>query len=376
MGGLPGTPLSSHPAKPGPETGDGTASAAADPRRSGRDLPALVPVAAALLFSVLSWAGVCAGACAEAHRYRLYGIPLPPIGVAFFSSCLLSLLIRRRLTHADAVLILLLSGALGSEIVFLWTQKFVIGEWCPLCVGIAVSMATACVVLAGERVPRLARQMRSQERSLAMRKLTRNSSLVLTAFAVGVLVSAVGLERHDAHAAVRSGKALSFGIPDGSSEVYVVTDWFCPPCRAAESEIARGARLAMKQAKVVFVDYPGHQETLNFVPYNMAFMIREKEAYLRIREALFALAQTTREPTPEDVQAAVAPLGVKYVALNYADVAAGTEYFNGVMQKFKVKRTPTVVVTDTKTGKTKLLTGSAEITSDNIMKALAEVLAK
>ena len=34
-----------------------------------------------------------------------------------------------------------------------------------------------------------------------MRKLVRDSSLVLSAFAVGVLLSAVGLEKHDAQAA-------------------------------------------------------------------------------------------------------------------------------------------------------------------------------
>ena len=209
-----------------------------------------------------------------------------------------------------------------------------------------------------------------------MRRLVRNSSLVLAAFVVGVLFSAAGLGKHDAHAAVRSGKALSFGVQDGSTEVYVLTDWFCPSCRAVEAEIGKGAQLAMKQAKVVFVDYPIHEETLNFIPYNMSFMIREKETYLRIREALLDLARKTKEPTPEEVQAAVAPLGMRYVPLNHADVLAGTQYFNGVIQRFKVTRTPTVVVTDTKTRKTKLLSGSDGITSENIMKALVEVSEK
>lgn len=376
MGELSGKPPTSGMRTPGGETEDRPASAASDRGQSWCDWLALVAVAAALLLSILSWEGVCTGACAEAHRYRLFGVPLPPVGVAFFSLCLLALLLRRRFPSADAVLLLLLSGALGSEIVFLWTQKFAIGAWCPLCVGIALSVATACVLLAWKHVPRVAQQMRGEERSLGMRKLVRNSSLVLGAFVVGVLLSAVGLAKHDAHAAVRSGKALSLGVPDGSSEVYVVTDWFCPSCRAAEPEIAKGVQLAMKRAKVVFVDYPIHEETLNFVPYNISFLIREKEKYLRIREAMLALALKTKEPTPEDVQAAVAPLGVRFVPLNYAEVVAGTQYFSSVIRRFQLKSTPTVVVTDTKTGKTKRLTGSIEITSDNIMKALAEVLAK
>ncbi len=376
MGGLSGKPPASGIRAPGDEMRDRTAPAGADGGRSGRGRFALVAVAAALLFSVLSWAGVCTGGCEEAHQYRLFGVPLPPFGVAFFSVCILAILLRRRLACADAVLVLLLSGALGSEIVFLWTQKFVIGEWCPLCVGIALSAAAAAALLAGEHVPRIARQLRSQERSLAMRTLVRNSSLVLSAFLAGMILSAVGLGKHDAHAAVRSGKALSLGIQDAGSEVYVITDWFCPACRAVEGEIVKGAQRAMMQAKVVFVDFPIHQETLNFIPYNMSFMIREKEKYLRIREVMLDLARKNKEPTPEDVQAAVAPLGVKYVPLNYADVVAGTQYFNSVIQRFQVKSTPTVVVTDTKSGKTKFLSGANGISSESIAKALAEVLAK
>ena len=146
---------------------------------------------------------------------------------------------------------------------------------------------------------------------------------------------------------------LAFGPADSSREVYIVSDWFCPACRVAEPEILNGARLAMKQAKVIFVDYPIHQETLNYIPYNLSFMAREKEKYLQIREALAALSQKTKEPTPEDVQAAVSPLGVKYVPLSFADVLAGTQFQMSIVQKYKPTGTPQVIVTDSRTGKTK-----------------------
>jgi len=108
----------------------------------------------------------------------------------------------------------------------------------------------------------------------------------------------------------------------------------------------------------------------------LSFIVREKAKYLEIREALAALARKTKEPTPEDVQAAVSTLGVKYVPLNYADVVAGMQYFSTLTKKFKVPGTPSVVVLDSRTGKTKILYGSSGITSDNILKALAEVSAK
>ncbi len=62
--------------------------------------------------------------------------------------------------------------------------------------------------------------------------------------------------------------------------------------------------------------------------------------------------------------------------MNYADVLAGTQYFNTLIQKFKIPGTPTVVVMDSRTGKMKTLSGSSDITSDNILKSVAEVSGK
>lgn len=209
-----------------------------------------------------------------------------------------------------------------------------------------------------------------------MKTFAGKFSLILIAFVGGLGLSAAGLEKTDAYASALTPQSIAFGVVDSPSEVYIVTDWFCPSCRIAEPEILKGAQLAMKRAKVVFVDYPIHRETLNFIPYNLSFMMREKEKYLRIREALDGLSRKTKEPTPEDVQAAVSPLGVKYVPLNYVDVLTGTQYYISLMKQYKVAGTPTVIVTDTRTDKIRTLSGSTEITADNILKALGEVSEK
>ena len=209
-----------------------------------------------------------------------------------------------------------------------------------------------------------------------MKRLAGKTVLILLAFLAGMGISATGLSKPDAFAAGLSVKSLAFGDTESSSEVYIVTDWFCPACRAAEPEILKGARKAMRQAKVVFVDYPIHPETLNYIPFNLSFIVREKEKYLQVREALATLARKTKEPTPEDVQAAVSPLGVKYVPLNYADVLAGVQYFSTLVNKLKVPGTPSVVVQDSRTGKTKTLYGMSDITSENILKTVAEVSGK
>ncbi|MGE5283888.1 MAG: hypothetical protein ACM3OG_02850 [Actinomycetota bacterium] len=255
-------------------------------------------------------------------------------------------------------------------------QKYVIGKWCPLCIGIALSVVAACVLIALERLPGVAIRLRGEERNLEMKRLAGKTALILFAFLAGMGMSAKGLSKPDAVAGGLPVNSLAFGEMESSSEVYIITDWFCPACRAAEPEILKGARKAMKQAKVVFVDYPIHPETFNYIPYDLSFIVREKEKYLQIREAIGTLARKTKEPTPEDVQAAVSPLGVKYVPLNYVDVVAGMQYFNSLVRKFKVPGTPTVVVLDTRSGKTKALTGSSAITSNNILKTLAEISGK
>ena len=353
-------------------------TAPADPGKSARGYGfwIAVPFAAAWVLSVISWLGICSDGCEETHLYRLAGIPLSPLGVGYFTLCGLAFLTRERFRFSGFMIPVLLSGALGSEFVLVWIQKFDIGKWCPLCVGIAFSVVIGCVLTGLERLPGIAVRIRGGERNLVMKRLAGKMVLILFAFFAGMGITATGLSKPDAFAAGLSEKSLVFGDTGSSTEVYFITDWFCPGCRVAEPEILKAARKTMPQAKVIFVDYPIHPETLNYIPYNLSFIVREKEKYLRIREALAALARKTKEPTPEDVQAAVSPLGVKFVPLNYADVLAGMQHFVILVKKFNVPGTPSVVVQDSRTGKTKTLFGNSNITSENIMKAVAEASGK
>ncbi len=198
-----------------------------------RDSLALVPSAAALVISALSWMGICADACAEAHHYRLFGVPLPPFGVAYFALCGLAFLSRRRFRLAGLAVAVLLAGGLGSEFVFVWIQKFVIGKWCPWCVAIAASVAAACALFAWARLQELSAPARDGERSNVMKRLAPGAFAVIVAFAAGIAVSAVGMKKPDAFAAAFSSRSLLFGNEKSDIEVYVVTDWFCPSCRVA-----------------------------------------------------------------------------------------------------------------------------------------------
>jgi protein-disulfide isomerase len=335
-----------------------------------------VPLGAGALLSGLSWAGVCTESCSETSFYRMFGAPLPPLGVLFFALCGAACLGRRYWAPLGVALAALLCGAAGAEAIFVWIQKVEIGKWCQLCVGIAYCVAAAAALIVPELFTGGTAQLSNGERKSDMKQIAGKTAFILVAFLVGLGVSALGLKRTNAYASGLTPNSIAFGATDSESEVYFVTDWFCPSCRMAEPEIVKGARMAMKKARVVFVDYPIHRETLNFIPYNLSFMMNDKEKYLQIRGALDALSRKTKEPTPEDVQAAVAPLGVKYIPLNYVDVLAGTQYYVSLMKKFNIAGTPTVVVTDSRTQRVKMLSGSGEITSENILKAIAEVSGK
>ena len=126
-------------------------------------------------------------------------------------------------------------------------------------------------------------------------------------------------------------------------------------------------------ARVAFVDMPIHADTSNITPYNLQFMIYDKDKYMRLRHVLDELSRTTNNPTPEQVQAAVAPLGITLRPLNFVELMNGVKLFESLFRGFGVKSTPTVVIDNPKTKKRKLLVGSREINRNAIKEAIAEV---
>ena len=345
-------------------------------------LPSLAFILAGGITSALDWFGACSESCAEASLYRLFGFPMPPLGVAYFTMCAAAWFLRRRHPVFYAAFAALLFGGLGAELRFTWIQWKVIGTWCLMCVIIAWSVAGACAMLLLEYFLDKKNILSTCERISLMKRLPilkcsfAHATLMLLVFLCGFGVATFGLKKPDAVAATVTAETMAFGPADSNQAVYIISDWFCSACRIAEPEIIKGARAAMKQARVYFVDYPIHPETMNFIPYNIAFMTNEKEKYLKIREALAALALKTKEPTAENVQAAVSPLGVRYVPLNFADVYAGTQIQTSVINRFKPGGTPEIIVFDLNTEKTIRLTGSREVTAEKILKAISEVSAK
>ncbi|MGZ8448325.1 MAG: vitamin K epoxide reductase family protein [Candidatus Deferrimicrobiaceae bacterium] len=325
-------------------------------------------LAAALLLSISLAAGLCPEVCKATHQWTIFGMPFPFFGIGFFAICLLLFHLRDR-PPARVLLAYLIAGAWGAEATFLYVQHSVIKIWCPICLAVALCVLLAGIALAIAWFPGMRKQFGSG-RGASMRYLSRGAFLAAVMIA-GSYISFLGL----GNPAVSHAETLplALGKLDSDVEVYVFTDWFCPACRKAEPEMERAYPDIMTRAKLLFIDIPIHAETMNFIPYNLSFLVREKAKYLEIRKTLLRLAERTKEPTPEDIQKAVAPLGVAYRPLNYADVNAGVQYFQSVTQAFRVEGTPAMAVYNRKTKTTRVLNGTQDLSYPYILMAISGV---
>ncbi len=302
------------------------------------------------------------GGCTTAHTYRFFGIHLAAVGVAFFTLLTAAALAVHRFPRAETALLLILAGGTGAEVEMLRLQKYVIQAWCPLCVGIAVVV----ILLFTLRLRRLLTDTRRHP-SMNRRSFLAKLFLVATAMACGFLVSFSGIRQPEA---VAGQLDHHLGKQSSKVEVYVFSDWLCPICVKVEPAIEAALPAVEKKARVFFIDKIIHQESMNFVPYHLSFLVNEKQKYIQLRKSLFSLAKKTKNPSLEDVKGAISPLGVSYKQLSFMDVTQMMARAQALSTQFKVNATPVVVVTNSATKKTKSLVGGSEITQENILKAV------
>jgi protein-disulfide isomerase/uncharacterized membrane protein len=325
-------------------------------------------LAAGLVLSISLAIGLCPDMCKATYQWTLFGMSFPSFGTFFFAVCLLLFHLRDR-PLVRILLAVLVAGAWGAEVTLLYVQHSLIKNWCPICLAVALCVLLAGIALAISWFPGMRKPLGSG-RGGSMRYLSRGAFLVAVMVA-GSYLSFLGLGNPAASQA--ETLPLALGKLDSDVEVYVFTDWFCPACRKAEPDMERAYPDIMARAKLLFIDIPIHSESMNFIPYNLSFLVREKAKYLEIRKTLLRLAERTKEPTPEDIQKAVAPLGVTYRPLNYVDVNAGVHYFHSVAQAFRVEGTPAMAVYNRKTKTTRVLNGTQDLFYPYILMAVSGV---
>lgn len=318
-----------------------------------KKLAAFLILAGAIL-TLISWLKLCSTYCTDAHNYRLFGVPFEISGGLFF----LSLGILHYFEKTKALLLLTALG-LGAEIYFIILQKTAIGSWCPVCLSIAF-----CIACLGACYLKIY-QKQSHEGFM------RSLPLLALTLIVGFASSFLGVGKIDQLAAAENSlkEAIKFGNKGSPIEIYVFTDWACPACRGVEPALEAMAPKISHEAQITFVDAVVHPETLNYAPYNISFMAHNKPQYFQIRDALGKLSLKNKKPNDQDIEAAVAPLGVTFQELPYEDVALTMKYFDELVDKLKVTGTPTVAIINDTTKKGKKLSGK-EITEANVLKAI------
>lgn len=325
----------------------------------------LVLLTIGVIVSIISGTNLCNfGGCTEAHLYRLFGLSFPVVGIVFFGLAGMLIFFATRFPLMDLMFSLFLAGAAGSEINMILLQKNVIQAWCPLCLGIAaiIYLLTAC---------QLGRHLTSFKEGFPMNmKFIHKPVLMVAAALLGFTLTLSGIAKQEASAGQLN---LYMGKQDSKLEVYLFSDWLCPVCVKVEGVIEAQYPLLAQKAKILFVDKIIHPEAANFVPYHLSFAAYEKAKYMQLRKALFTLAQKTKNPSFDDVTAAIAPLHVSYKQLSFLEVTQQMMAFQKLSEQYKVTATPTLVIRNAKTGKTKNLVGNVEITPERIAKAVKEL---
>lgn len=332
---------------------------------------ASIAIFAGLVLSIISWMNVCTEECAQTHKYRLFGFKFEYLGVPFFIALLGSHLLSRSYPQMSTVAILLAASGLGAEVMFVLSQKYLVGAWCPICLSIAACVAVTAVCYGIGYFQELTHSLNPFYKGEYM-KIGWRGIASLSAFAFGFLFAFVGVSKVNELQAVQDNisSQMWFGSQSSPVEIYLFTDWACPACRKLEPEIEQLLPELNSKAKFMFVDLAVHPATYNYSPFNVAFIIHNKDRYLQVRHVLTQLSLATESPTEQQVNEAIKDVGVQYHALNFADIALANKYFKELSKKYDIDATPMMVIVNTSTKKGKKLAGLQEINAKEVLKAI------
>ncbi len=327
-----------------------------------------------LALSVVSFLEICTSECSEAHQYRFFNIPLSYIGIAFFLVLIAVHLLSLRFYSLKLLSAWMIAAGFGAEAMLVIIQKYVIGKWCPICLAIAASVGAAALVILFSYLFEL-HMFITKSKKLRAKKAILNGVLALASFGVGFFLtfSAITKEDKELKEQIALEETLLFGEKLSPVTVYIFTDWQCPACRKAEPALEKMFPKIVKNARVVFVDHAVHTESLNFMPYHLAFIMKNKDNYVSLRHSLTNLSTKTDAPTEEEIEKLVKEVGCTYDKPNYSDIILGIRTFKRLVNELKVQGTPTVVVVNRKSKTQKRLTGFGSITEENVLAAIDEL---
>ncbi len=140
-------------------------------------------------------------------------------------------------------------------------------------------------------------------------------------------------------------KPLVPSYGEGSYEVIIFTDYFCPPCQIFEPELILILNKLMEKgvAKITFVDAPVNKLTQMYGKYYL-YAVNASNDFWEIqlaRKALFSIAETNVVSTEESLESELKAQGV---AFKPYDLSKVYPVLNEMMKTYDIRSTPTCVV--------------------------------
>ena len=157
-----------------------------------------------------------------------------------------------------------------------------------------------------------------------------------------IIVLCVLLAPISGPAAEEAESIYSYG--SGPIEVFIFTDYFCPPCQAVEPYLETALTdLYRSGVRVTFVDKPIYAKTPLYSRY---FFYAAKAAtsfaeILHIRNALFDIAKTKAVNSEREL---MQKLKAKHIRLALIDVKPIFDQWAELIERFNVKSTPTCII--------------------------------
>jgi protein-disulfide isomerase len=134
-------------------------------------------------------------------------------------------------------------------------------------------------------------------------------------------------------------------LGNGSCEVILFADYFCPPCRMIDlkAEPLFKELLATGKVRITFVDVPFSRATPMYLKYYLYAVNANADAknIFQVRRILFDAAQVNRIQTEDALVAHLKAQKVLWKAMNEKSIYP---LLNAMMKEHKVDATPTCVI--------------------------------
>lgn len=283
---------------------------------------------------------VCDTSCSYLQG-DILGIDLKWIGVAY----MLTIIGLAAVRQTPFVLVLLAAG-LGGE-VHLFSFQLQNDVYCPFCLAFAVTVIAAFTI--NYEVPAAWRENRRKmwiyflgEVDLPMLKLQRLPLLVVAFLGyLGILFTFSGSVTP---AYGQEGPRIP-SIGNGSYEVLLFSDYFCPPCRALDASLEPVIKelLAIGNVRISFIDVPFSKATplyAKYYHYALHAGADEREV-LRIRSTLFYAAQ---EKNIQSRELLVNYLKEQNIVWTEYDEKPVFQMLNMIIKQNRIDATPTCVI--------------------------------